>query len=296
MVLTKNTILSMEIIFQQKFSFLIELLRCYYYYVVVEHTVTNISFCISHFYLKDPCKYGNIAESLNKENEFSDLSEFDIGNIQSGNEIFNFSIINVSVFTFTNFLDATDVNFRSKINVLEDVLIEPPIKLSSQTATSFEDRVMKHLNDLTKAQKSFEERQFSFETRMENKLDAFLNDQSRMQGPSSSTQNQTQWQHKKPVRLNDQSRMLGTSRSSQNENQWQYQEPAHPVHDAIPDLDDFEEFDQNFPIEIFENVAELEYNVRKDLELKFILVILYFHNYVMFSVSIFFNIQEISFE
>lgn len=182
------------------------------------------------------------------------------------------------------FLDSTVVNFRSKINVLENISVQPPTILSSQPGTSTEDKFMKHLNDLAKAQKAYEERQSSFETRIEQKLDAFLNDHLRMQGSSRSIQNQSQRQSQENARLNDHFRMQSSSHSTQNQTHQQRQEPAHPVHEAIPDFDDFEEFDQNFPIDEFENVAELENNIRKDLELKFLLVILYFHIYVMFSV------------
>lgn len=186
------------------------------------------------------------------------------------------------------FSDSNDINFRSKIEVLDDIQINPPTK--SQPVTSFEDKVLKHLNDLSEAQKSSEERQTLFEARMEKKMYAFLNDHSLMQGPSRSNQNQThEWQHQAPVRINDQSRMHGPSRSNHNQTrQRQYHEPAPPVHDAIPDFEDFEEFDQNFPIDKFENVAELEYNIRKDLELKFLLVNLYFHNSTIMCVNNFF--------
>lgn len=166
-----------------------------------------------------------------------------------------------------------NVNPRNKINILDNILIqEAPEKLSTQPSTAFEDMVKKHLDGLSKVQKSLEERQFSFEERIEKKLDAFFNGQSHMHGSNSLRQNQThQLQHKDRARLNDQSRMMqGPSRSSQN-HQLQREKRGH-CHDVIPDFDGFEEIDQNFPVEVCENVEELEYNIRKDLELKLILV------------------------
>lgn len=202
-------------------------------------------------------------------------------------------LICVDYYVCINFLDSNDVNFRSKITVLENISIKPPMSSSSQSGTSFEDKIMKHLNDLTKAQKSSEERQ----ARMERILEGFMNAQMpmHMQAPGRSTQNETQWHHRKPAHLNDQSSMQGPSRSTKIQTHRQHQEPDHPVYEDIPDFDDFEELDQNFPIEKFENVSELEYNVRKDLELKFLLVILYFHSFATYTeCKHFFNSKEIS--
>jgi len=130
---------------------------------------------------------------------------------------------------------------------------------------------LKHLNDLTNAQKTFEERQFSFEARIEKKFETFLEDhKSRTQGRIRSTQSQNedpirrfrdanQWQNLEPAR---------SARSIPDIIRRQYQEPAQVVYD----FDDFEEFDRNFPKEEKADVEELEYNTRKNLELKFELV------------------------
>lgn len=154
-------------------------------------------------------------------------------------------------------------------------MIKSPTNSQSRAGTSFEDRVLKHLNDLTNAQKSSEERQFLFEKHIEEKLNSYMKDhQSRIQGPSRLTQNQEPYS--RPVHGVYQRQHLEPARSIHGVIHRQYQEPARTVHDAIEDFDDFEEFDQNFPIKKLENVEDLEYTVRKDLEFKFLLVNLFF--------------------
>lgn len=130
------------------------------------------------------------------------------------------------------------------MNVLDDVLIRPATTFSTQNGMSFEERILKDLNDLKRAQKTSEENRLLFEARVEKRLDNFLNDQSRVQGLCGATQIRTQSHHHDSL----------------------------PVPTAVEDFEDFEEFDQNFPIERLEYVEELEWSIRKDLEFKFRLV------------------------
>lgn len=144
---------------------------------------------------------------------------------------------------------------------------------------AIEDIVKKHLDELSKA---FEGRQLSFEARIEKKMDFFFNNQPRMHGSNRPMQNQThQLQHQVRAGFNNQCGVERPSRLMQNQNnQWQHEEHDHPVDDVTPDFEDFEALDEHFPIEVFENVAELEYNTRKDLELTLLLVSLYFYKSV----------------
>ena len=111
---------------------------------------------------------------------------------------------------------------------------------------------MKRFDDIANAQKLFEDRQSSFEERMETKMNTFLSNQPRaqlssrsvqnpwqnlpMQFPSRSSQNENQWQHKE-LTGNDKSHMQGQSRSIQNRSRhWQPQEFDDTADDAIPDF------------------------------------------------------------
>lgn len=132
---------------------------------------------------------------------------------------------------------------------------------------SFEDRVLKELCDLKKTQESFE-------ARIEKKIETFFNDQLHGNGQShmhGNGQMRLQGNSQLKMRGNGQSRMH-LSRMQYQSRQIQHREPVFPEHCA-DDFDDFEEMDENFPVDILMNVEELELAIRRDLEFKFRLVI-----------------------
>lgn len=143
--------------------------------------------------------------------------------------------------------------------MLQEILIQSPTK----AAPSFEERVLKHLGDLTNAQKSFE-------ARIEKRLDNFEKShqsQSSVQCPNRLHQNQ------EPIRSTydaNQRRNMEQPRHIRGE---YHMPPVPTVHDDTHYFEDFEELDQNFPITKPENVEDLEYNTRKDLDFKLLLVI-----------------------
>lgn len=118
---------------------------------------------------------------------------------------------------------------------------------------SFEERVLQELGNLKKSQESFE-------TRIENKIEAFIKDHS----------SNVQSNRKSSVQGDDQARIRFQSR--------QHSKLQVRHRDSVPeryvdDLDDYDELDQNFPLDAKHYVDELEYNIRKKLEFKFLLVI-----------------------
>lgn len=77
------------------------------------------------------------------------------------------------------------------------------------------------------------------------------------------------------MRGNHQSGMQYQSRHNggiRNEIQIRHREQVSPER-YVDDFEDFEELDQNFPVDRQANVEGLEFNIRKDLEFKFLLVI-----------------------
>ncbi len=123
---------------------------------------------------------------------------------------------------------------------------------------SFEDGVLKELRALAENQKSFE-------ARIEKRLNNFFNDQSRVQHPYA----QNPYVQNPYVQHPFVQHSYDVSRNGRRNHHQQ----QHPVASApIEDLDDFEEFDKNFPIRAHENIEELEWNIRRDLEFKFLLV------------------------
>lgn len=106
-----------------------------------------------------------------------------------------------------------------------------------RTEVEFETRVLSELNSLKEAYKESEQKRFIFEQRLEKKWDSFMNDFYRQQ--------------------------------YQNQNKIQREVPDQSAFD----YDDYEEFDENFPINKEENVGELELSIRKDLSFKLRLVI-----------------------
>lgn len=102
--------------------------------------------------------------------------------------------------------------------------------------------------------------QESFENRIENKIQTFINDQStNMRSNRKSTVHGSDQSH-----IGLQSRQYGKA-------QVRYRDPVPERY--VDDFDDFEELDENFPLNTKPNVEELEYNIRKNLEFKFLLVI-----------------------
>lgn len=101
---------------------------------------------------------------------------------------------------------------------------------------------MKHLFDIKNDQKKSEEKRLAFEARMVKKWDIFVNDIMHSQG------------------------------RNQNRGQMQHSEPLH-ADDAVEFTEeDFERLDENFPITLQENVPNFEWDLRKNLEFKFLLV------------------------
>lgn len=172
------------------------------------------------------------------------------------------------------------------VDINNDVLTEPPVKVVSQSG--FEETFMKHLADLVKVQKSFEERQALFETRMEKKIDDFLNGQPRMQGPSGSNQNQSrQYRHQEGPNLSIQNQFhqqhqKGPSRSTQN--RFNQQQEAFDNQEDEPDWEALDQLDENFPLDDPMYVPELEYKMRTDLEFHLLLVIVDVYPTNIFSI------------
>lgn len=130
----------------------------------------------------------------------------------------------------------------------DGVIIKPTTTFSVTGGMSrFEERVLRELNELKSAQKKSEEQRILFEMRIEKKL----------QGHSGSNPN-------RPI---------------------QNRARSPPLEERVPfDGDDFEEFDQDFPIKKSTSVEELEWNIRTDLEYKFRLVI-----ELLFSIFLYFS-------
>lgn len=99
-----------------------------------------------------------------------------------------------------------------------------------------------------------------FETRIENKIETFIKDQS------TNIQNNRQ----SSVQGNGQSHIRFQSRQ-QGRLQVRHRDPA--PHRYVDDLDDYDELDEKFPLDAKHYVEELEYNIRTNLEFKFLLVI-----------------------
>lgn len=102
------------------------------------------------------------------------------------------------------------------------------------------------LMELAKAQKASEERQAKFETRVEKKIESFLNGQSQIRSRKVSVQNSIR------VPNHSNARMELPNRTNRNRHQQEID-----VH-VMPNWDDFEELDENFPIDWSENIAQLE--------------------------------------
>lgn len=72
--------------------------------------------------------------------------------------------------------------------------------------------------------------------------------------------------------------VLQTQGRTQSRGQRQHLEPVRPdFHspDPVPLVEeDFDDFDENFPIKVKQGVESLEWNIRTDLEFKFSLVII----------------------
>lgn len=109
---------------------------------------------------------------------------------------------------------------------------------------SFEDNILAHLIDLKNAQKKSEEQRLVFESRMVLKMDSFMNN----------------------IMLQSQGR-------SQNRGQTQHLDLCQSSDLARFTEEDFEDLDENFPIILTENVDKLEWDIRQNLEFKFLLVI-----------------------
>lgn len=174
--------------------------------------------------------------------------------------------------------DSDEDNIPKKVNVLQNIQIRPAIapSTSSQGGMSFEERVLKELSDLKKAQETFE-------ARIEMRIETFFDDQSRMQGSGQyrmqgNSHSQMQENGQSRMQANDQPRIQYQNRQYggfRNEIQIRHREPVSPER-YIHDFEDFEELDQNFPVHIQSNVEVLEYKIRRDLEFKFLLVIYLF--------------------
>ncbi len=179
--------------------------------------------------------------------------------------------LRVSFMTGIYFSEPAEINFGKKVNVLEDIPIRPATMITSQIGMSFEERVLKELSDLKKTQQSFE-------ARIEKRIETFVNDHSRMQDNSRS-----RFQGLQGHVSNSGSRMRGNHQSGmqyqsrhyggiRNEIQIRHREQVSPER-YVDDFEDFEKLDQNFPVDRQANVEGLEFNIRKDLEFKFLLVI-----------------------
>lgn len=127
------------------------------------------------------------------------------------------------------------------MNVLENVLIEP-----ASTIISFEEAVLSELKELRKSQKESDERLRFFEERVEAKCNAIVS----------------------AMQMQGRNRNVGQRQERQ--------EPVPPTPSMSPaaafDYEDFEEFDEHFPVQSDRNVDELEWNIRKDLTFRFRLV------------------------
>ncbi|KAJ6642852.1 hypothetical protein Bhyg_07808 [Pseudolycoriella hygida] len=178
--------------------------------------------------------------SRNSADRFSSLNEVDHENVQA---------------------EPTEITITKKVNVLQDIQIEPPTTISSQIGMSFEERILKELSDLKKTQQSFE-------ARIEARIKTFSNDQLRMQYNSrprfhGNGESHMFGNHMSGVQY--QSRQYGGIR---NEIPIRHRESVFQERFA-DDFEDFEELDQHFPVNRTSHVEELEFNIRKDLEFQF---------------------------
>lgn len=139
------------------------------------------------------------------------------------------------------------------MHVLDDVIVMPAT-LPSQECISFEEKMLRAIDDLKKAHEASEQRRLVFEARIDKKVNTFVNEH-RSGSRTLSIGNQIRAQN-----LNSDSfaRMRGVAARAQA---------------AIEDDEDFEEFDKNFPVAKKANVEDLEWNIRRDLDFKFLLVI-----------------------
>ncbi|XP_037034267.1 uncharacterized protein LOC119073068 [Bradysia coprophila] len=109
-------------------------------------------------------------------------------------------------------------------------------------SATFEETVLRSLNELKNAQKKQEERQVLFEAKMIVKHDNLVNDLFQTQGRNP---NLGQKKDLEPVRPE-----------------------VHPVNPVPLVEDDFEDLDENFPVRRLRGVEKLEWNLRTNLDLK----------------------------
>lgn len=165
-----------------------------------------------------------------------------------------------------------DVPLYKPLNLAEDIPIQSATTQSSEGKLSFEETVLKELSNLKKSQQSFE-------ARIETRIETIFNDQSQIRGNGrkegngesrlmSNTQRRMESNgHQSQMQLGRGSRQFGGT-----EIQSRHREQVSYKH-RIEDFEEFEEFDENFPVTTKPDLESLEYNIRKNLNFKFLLVI-----------------------
>lgn len=182
----------------------------------------------------------------------------------------------------TSLILSAEKNIPKNANIQQDIQIRPAVT-SPQRGSTFEERVLKELGDLKKTQQSFE-------ARIESRIETFINDQTRTQGNGQSClqssgrfrshdngrsrfqgNSQSSVQGNYQSGLQFRSRQYGGTQNTVQIRHWEQASPKRYVHD-FEEFEEFEELDRNFPIRSKNTVPDLEFNIRKDLEFKFLLV------------------------